>query len=324
MTGASAPGSDTQPENSDNNEPPQPMSKRAKTFIVGAVLVGLSGGITAAVEGAFQSVVDGVVGVFKPEEAPSAKPTNGTGGPTPKSVPPPFTVQVEEVHPWDACPGGGGGMVYLKPPPISAINAEWKRRFTPPYDVLDEKSDFDAKYSGQPATYTILNVTVQGKTDTSVVIKNVKVRAEKVSPAPKALRLALSGACGDSSASHFSIDLDSPQQRKEFKAGVNEVGVERVRKFPFEVTKGEPETMEIVPFTNASDYRFKLVISWSSGAEKGDLVVGDLNHKGWSFRVVSGYQSEKYLVDQDAIARPISEAKVTDPFGEMEERRQGS
>ncbi|MBT1098353.1 hypothetical protein [Streptomyces sp. Tu102] len=56
----------------------------------------------------------------------------------------------------------------------------------------------------------------------------MKVRPDKVAPAPKALRLKVAGGCGDGSASRFSIDLDSPGQRKVFKAGKNGLGAELV------------------------------------------------------------------------------------------------
>lgn len=75
--------------------------------------------------------------------------------------------------------------------------------------------------------------------------------------------------------------------------------------------------MMVVPFTNNSDYRFKLSIAWSSGSRKDVAVVGDLDHEGRPFRVVSGYQSEKYIIDQDSVARPFNEPKLTDPFEEI-------
>ncbi|MFE5214060.1 MULTISPECIES: hypothetical protein [unclassified Streptomyces] len=310
MADTNTPDADTQSDGSGDGQQAQPMTKKAKAFILAAVLVGVSGAIETTSNDASTWLINGIVSPFK------------GNGPHPKrSTAPPFTVQIKETSPWDSCDSGspGGGMVYLKPPSASALEKEWKRRFTPPYDVLDERSDFDIKHSGQPATYTILKVTVQGATDTSVVINDVKVKPVAVTPAPHALRLAVSGACGDGADSSFSIDLDSPGQKKVFREGKNVTGAKLVRKFPFEVTKSTSETMEVVPFTNESDYRFKLVISWSSGSRHDDTVVGDVNHKNRPFRVVSGYQSVKYRVAQNTPAKQIQEPKVTDPFVEMQQ-----
>jgi hypothetical protein len=179
------------------------------------------------------------------------------------------------------------------------------------------KSNFDRTYSGQPANFVILNMQIHGKSDEAITINDVSIVPVKVTPAPRALRLAPEGGCGGSSKSRFSIDLDSPGQRKLFKAGNDDAGTELVRRFPYQVTKSEPESMEILPFTNMSDYSFRLAISWASSAGKSVTVVGDVNHGNQPFRVVSGAQSQKYKVGQDATARPYAEKKVGDPFDDL-------
>jgi len=316
MADTDTPDADTQSGDSDGGQPPQALSKRVKAFIWTAVLVGLSGSIAAITQGAVTWVTDGIAHPFKSDTTTEPSPSNHGTGPTTSLAKAPFTVTIDQTSPWDACENGSG-MVYLKPPSIAAINDEWKRRFIPPYDVLGLKSSFDKTHSGQPANFAILNVQIHGKSDEAVTINDVSIVAVKVSPAPKALRLALEGGCGDSSKSRFSIDLDSPSQHKVFKAGNNDAGAKLVRRFPYQATKGDPETMQILPFTNESDYSFKLSISWATSAGSSSTEVGDLNHGNQPFRVVSGAQSQKYIVGQDAAARPFVEKKVDDPFDEL-------
>ncbi|MER7921830.1 MULTISPECIES: hypothetical protein [unclassified Streptomyces] len=320
MADTNTPDADTQPNGSGGNQQPQPMSKKVKTFVWAAVLVGLSGSITAITQGAVSWVTDGIAHPFKDDDA-KPKPSSPKTGPTTSMAKTPFTATLEQPSPWDSCENGSG-MVYLKPPSLAAIDTEWKRRWVPPYDIMGLKSNFDKKYLGEPANFVILKVQIHGTSDEAITINDVSIVPVKVAPAPKALRLKSEGGCGGSGESQFSINLDSPGQRKVFKVGKDESDAELVRRFPYQVTKSVPETMEILPFTNVSDYSFRLAISWASSAGKSVTVVGDLNHGNQPFRVVSGAQSEKYKIGQDATARPYAETKVDDPFDELPAEQQ--
>ncbi|MFJ9104318.1 hypothetical protein ACIRJM_38295 [Streptomyces sp. NPDC102405] len=315
MADTNSPEASTQSDGSGDNQQPQQMSTKVKAFVWAAVLVGLSGSITAITQGAVTWVADGITHPFKADDA-KPKPSIPKIGPTTSLAKTPFTVTVDQPNPWDSCVNGSG-LVYLKPPTLAAIDDEWKRRLAPPYDVMGLKSNFDKKHLGQPANFVILNVQIHGRSDEAITINDVSIVPVKVTLAPKALRLKFAGSCGGTSQSRFSVNLDSRGQRKVFKTGTNDAGVELVRRFPYQVTKGEPETMQILPYTNESDYSFRLAISWASSAGKSVTVVGDLDHGNEPFRVVSGAQSEKYIVDQGESAHPYKEQKVDDPFDDL-------
>ncbi|MBT1098354.1 hypothetical protein [Streptomyces sp. Tu102] len=138
----------TQPDDPENSESQQPWKNRVKAAVVGAVAAGLLASVAALAQGALDGVFDGVIGLIKGEDDAKAKSLG--------QAKPPFTVTIERISPWDAC-DNGSGMVYLKPPSLTAIQEEWKKRFEPPYDnSMGEKSDFDQKYQGQPANYVVL------------------------------------------------------------------------------------------------------------------------------------------------------------------------
>ncbi|MFC0848165.1 hypothetical protein ACFH04_31305 [Streptomyces noboritoensis] len=298
MTDATTPESTGQSDADDTGEPQQSAGRQAKTWIVAAVVAGLAAGIGAETQGAFTATVDFVKDLFT-----TTDPHDDV----------PLTAKASFVDPWDVCEGGGG-MVYLKPPTLPAIEQEFGKRWKI-NSSYSTQSTFDSTYEAKAANYTIVNLLIQGKSADAVVIKRIRVKPVEVRPAPKALRLRSSGGCGDANMSRFSVDLDSPQQQLKFKDGKTDQGKQRVSGFPYRVTKADPEAVVVVPVTNQSYCRFDFLVEWESGEQSGVLEVGDGDHQNAPFEVVSGSASPKYSIDQDLKARPMTESKVVDPLG---------
>jgi hypothetical protein len=281
-------------------------AKQMKTWVVAAVVAGLAAGVSGEAQGVFSSMVGQVKDWFAP--------------PSPdESVP--LTAEATVVDPWDVCVGGAG-MVFLKPPSLTAVTQEFGKRWGGSDPNYWKTSTFDTRYEAKPANYAIVNLLIQGKSSTAVIIQRVKVKSVSVKNAPKGLRLRTFGDCGDANMSRFLVDLDTQQPQLKFRDGRDEDGKRRVSSFPYKVTSSDPETAVIVPMTNEHYYRFKFVIEWKSGKDSGELEVGDSSRGDAPFEVVSGSASKQYTLNQDLKPQPTNEPKVTDPFAEIDAQGQ--
>ncbi|MFE5088366.1 hypothetical protein [Streptomyces mirabilis] len=306
MAETATPDHADQSEGSGGEEPQPGPAIRARTWLVTAVVAGLAAGIGVVAQDAVTSTVDSVKdSLFPPDSGGAA----------------PLTAKASMVDPMDVCEGGGG-IVYLKPPTILAAEQEFNKQLKRPTGLLVNDSTFDAEHEARAANYGIINLLIQGKGEQAVTISKIRIKAVKVQPAPKALRIRSEGGCGDANMSRFSVDLDSPQARLKFKDGRTDEGKQRVSGFPYQVTQSDTETVVIVPVTNKSDYRFKIAVDWESGDQSGTLEVGDGKRHDDPFEIVSGAASAKYSLGQEMAGKdkirlklfPFKEGPIVDPF----------
>jgi hypothetical protein len=281
-------------------------AKRMKTWVLAAVVAGLAGGVSGEAQGLFSATVNEVKGWF------SSPPADANT---------PLTAEASVVDPWDVC-GGGTGMVFLRPPSLSAVTQEFSKRWNGSDPTYYKTSTFDARHEAKPANYVIVNLLVQGKTAQAVIIDNITVKPISMKAAPKGLRVRTSGGCGEANMSRFLANLDAPQPRLSFKDGRDDDGKRRVSSFPYKVTSSDPETAVIVPVTNEHYSRFKFVIHWKSGTQSGELEVGNSGNHDAPFEVVAGSASQKIQIDQRLKPQPLDEPEVTDPFEEIDTQGQ--
>lgn len=119
-----------------------------------------------------------------------------------------------------------------------------------------------------PAGRQLIEVTVQGTGDETVVLQDMNVRVQSTS-APLAwnnFQMA-TGCGGDVDPKSFSIDLDdaSPQ----VKPGSGQ------RDFPYKVSEKDPEVFFIIANTDLHDVRWYLELEWSSGKRHDSLRIDD-------------------------------------------------
>ncbi|MGW3037461.1 hypothetical protein ACWDCB_40480 [Streptomyces sp. NPDC001178] len=299
MAETTTPDHADQSEGSGREEPQPGAAIRARTWLVTAVVAGLAAGIGVVAQDAVTSAVDGVKNSLLP----------------PPTGEPPLTAKASMTDPMDVCEGGGG-VVYLKPPSVPSVEREFNKKSS------DDSSTFDTEHEARAANYGIINLLIQGKGEQAVTISKISIKAVKVQPAPKALRIRPTGSCGDANMSRFSVNLDSLQQQLKFKDGRTDEGEQRVSGFPYQVTQSDTETVVIVPVTNKSDYRFKIAVDWESGDQSGTLEVGDGKRHDEPFEIVSGAASAKYSLGQEMVGQdkvrlklsPLKEGPVIDPF----------
>lgn len=112
-------------------------------------------------------------------------------------------------------------------------------------------------------------VTVQGTTGRSVVLQSARVEVLGRSPARAGAYLP-SSCQAVQAQRYFRVDLDQPVPEL---VPVSHDGP--VVTFPFRVSDTEPELFVITAMSPGAEVEWRLHISWTAGAEEGELVVDD-------------------------------------------------
>ncbi|MYY85872.1 MULTISPECIES: helix-turn-helix transcriptional regulator [unclassified Streptomyces] len=119
-----------------------------------------------------------------------------------------------------------------------------------------------------PAGRQLIEVTVQGTGDETVVLQDMNVRVQSTS-APLAwnnFQMA-TGCGGDVDPKSFSIDLDDGSPQVKPQSGQ--------RDFPYKVSEKDPEVFFIIANTDLHDVRWYLELEWSSGKRHDSLRIDD-------------------------------------------------
>ncbi|MFF2523045.1 transcriptional regulator [Streptomyces liangshanensis] len=127
-----------------------------------------------------------------------------------------------------------------------------------------------------------VRVTVQGKSDTAVVLQALHVRiAAKRAPLPYNAYNMSPGCGGSITPRLFDVDLDSSRPIARSKAG-NDAGepIPAVS-FPYKVSATDPEILLATGRTVTCDCEWYLELEWSSGARSGTVRIDD---RGKPFR----------------------------------------
>ncbi|MGX7829071.1 hypothetical protein ACTG9Q_28710 [Actinokineospora sp. 24-640] len=120
-----------------------------------------------------------------------------------------------------------------------------------------------------------VTVTVQGLSKTSVVIQEIRVQVLGRAPLSDALYLPL--GCQEGVVPRlYSVDLDADEPVMSVEQGTTPG--------PYRVDETEPEQFVITPAVETGLVDWQLIIKWTSGDKKGELVVDD---SGKPFRTAS-------------------------------------
>jgi hypothetical protein len=151
---------------------------------------------------------------------------------------------------------------------------------------------YDLAEGGAPASTSSVILTVQGRTETAVVLTDLKVRVVERRPVPTGN--VLDDPCGDvGTFRSMSVDLDAepPRVEAEFDKDILDLYRENVPpaerrpiRFPYQVRASAPETFWIFASTADCDCDWVVDLSWQSGGRSGTEVIDD---GGDPFRTVS-------------------------------------
>ncbi|WP_328345043.1 helix-turn-helix domain-containing protein [Streptomyces violaceus] len=197
----------------------------------------------------------------KPSPAPSSDRTTAPphGGRKP-SVPLTWSVNSQV---WKL--GCGHDYVVAKPP-----------RQVPPPPAPQDAGVWAATQGAVHGGETLVELSVQGRTDTAVVLNALRVRVVgRTAPAPGNAYAMDQGCGGAVTPRSFDVNLDKDRPIAHAVAGSDTgVPIPAVR-MPYRVSAEDPEVLLVTARTVTCDCRWYLELDWSSQGREGTVRVDD-------------------------------------------------
>nr|WP_237556720.1 helix-turn-helix transcriptional regulator [Streptomyces sp. SID5464] len=220
----------------------------------------------------------------KPSPAPStpgAGPPTGAGGATPGT---PLTWSANS-QAWKL--GCGHDYVIAKPP-----------EQVPPPPAPQDAGTWAATQAAVHGGETLVELSVQGRTDTAVVLEALRVRVVGRTAPAQGNAYAMDQGCGGSiTPRHFDVNLDMDRPIARAVAG-NDAGtpIPAVR-MPYRVSARDPEVLLVTARTGTCDCRWFLELEWSSQGRRGTVRIDDA---GRPFRTSGIKELPRYMYDTSA------------------------
>ncbi|MFF5339402.1 helix-turn-helix domain-containing protein [Streptomyces althioticus] len=210
--------------------------------------------------------------------APS--PVGSSAAPDDAPAGPPLTWSVDD-HAW--AHGCGHDYVVAKPPAQ-----------VPPPPAPQDARTWAATQGAVHGKETLVELSVQGRTDTAVVLTALRVRVTGRSAPASGNAYAMDQGCGGAlTPRYFDVDLDKDRPIARAVAG-NDAGtpVPAVR-MPYRVSATDPEVLLVTARTEGCDCRWWLELDWSSQGRTGTVRIDD---RGRPFRTsaVAGLPHYEY------------------------------
>ncbi|MER6107843.1 helix-turn-helix transcriptional regulator [Streptomyces hirsutus] len=146
----------------------------------------------------------------------------------------------------------------------------------PPPPVPQDAGAWAATQAAVHGGETIVKLSVQGTSDTAVVLTALRVRVTgRTDPAPGNAYAMDQGCGGALTPRYFAVDLDKDRPIARAVAG-NDAGtpIPAVR-MPYRVSAKDPEVLEVTATTADCDCRWYLELDWSSGGRSGTVRIDD-------------------------------------------------
>lgn len=244
--------------------------RRLPRWVVGLVVVGVGAAITGAVSGGVTSLGSGLWDRVAGE-----------------SEPPPLTLDVtraadDTTNFYFARAAAELGSV-PSPDLGSTARVEWARGL-----------------GAADAYTTAVEVVVQGRSSSSVVLTGLDVRVLDRAPPPPGTVVRARG--GDAIAvRHFSIDLDQTPPAAESRPSDEPTGgPDAAIDFPYTVSDAAPEVFLLFARTDRCDCAWTAELRWTAGGEGGATAIDDA---GRPFRTVSAAAAIDYQEAESGLVR---------------------
>ncbi|MGY0070707.1 helix-turn-helix domain-containing protein [Streptomyces sp. QTS137] len=146
----------------------------------------------------------------------------------------------------------------------------------PPPPVPQDAGTWAATQAAVHGGETIVKLSVQGTSDTAVVLTALRVRVTgRTDPAPGNAYAMDQGCGGALTPRYFAVDLDKDRPIARAVAG-NDAGtpIPAVR-MPYRVSAKDPEVLEVTATAAGCDCRWYLELDWSSGGRSGTVRIDD-------------------------------------------------
>ncbi len=123
---------------------------------------------------------------------------------------------------------------------------------------------------------TNVEISVQGKTSTAVVLEALRVRVVgRNDPAPGTAYSMDQGCGGVITPRYIAVDLDKDRPIARSVAGSDlDRSIPAVR-FPYRVSSRDPEVLLVTARTESCDCRWYLELDWSSQGRTGTVRIDD-------------------------------------------------
>ncbi|WP_042428612.1 helix-turn-helix domain-containing protein [Streptacidiphilus anmyonensis] len=169
----------------------------------------------------------------------------------------------------------------------------------PPPPSLEQTGAWASALGGVPGGHLRLQLTVQSTNGQPVVLHALFVHVISSKPAPKGNAFTPGSGCGGGlDPASFAVNLDQPVPRTTPVAGYVGNGVTAtVTNFPYQVSAGDPQVLDVDASTVGRDVSWYLELSWSSGDRQGQLPI---TSQGRPFRTVGLQGDPAYFYDGTA------------------------
>ncbi|MFI8891237.1 helix-turn-helix domain-containing protein [Streptomyces paradoxus] len=218
---------------------------------------------------------------LKPSSPPSVRTTPPSGG---TASAPPLTWSADS-QAWKL--GCGHDYVVTKPP--SQV---------PPPPVPQDAGVWAASQNAVHGGETLVRLSVQGRTDTAVVLEDLRVRVVgRSAPAPGNAYAMDQGCGGSITPRSFDVDLDKDRPIARALAGSDAGTPIPAVRMPYRVSARDPEVLLVNARTQGCDCRWYLELDWSSQGRTGTVRIDDA---GRPFRTSGIKGLPRYTYDTSA------------------------
>ncbi|MFI7412157.1 helix-turn-helix domain-containing protein [Streptomyces sp. NPDC049627] len=222
----------------------------------------------------------------KPSPKPTAtagSPSKGTGRQRP-STGLPLTWSANS-HVWQA--GCGHDYVISRPP-----------QQVPPPPAPQDARTWAASLSAVHGRQTMVEISVQGRTSTAVVLEALRVRVVGRSAPVAGNAYAMDHGCGGAlTPRYFDVDLDMDRPIARPVRGNDSGTPIPAMRLPYRVSAEDPEVLLVDARTTGCDCSWYLELDWSSQGRTGTVRIDD---HGRPFRTTSIGALPRYAYDTSA------------------------
>ncbi|GAA3059847.1 helix-turn-helix domain-containing protein [Streptomyces glomeratus] len=205
----------------------------------------------------------GVRASGSPESKGGSSAETKSDAPVPTGVPLAWTADSQI---WDGGCGHdyviGKGPAQVPQPPVEQDSGVWA-----------------ATQQAVPGRQTMVQISVQGKSSTAVVLAALRVRIVSRGTPVTGNAYAMGQGCGsDLPPRNFSVNLDVDRPIAHARPGNDSGKPVPAVQFPYRVSAEDPEVLQVTATTEAYDCNWYLELDWSSQGRTGTVRIDDHGH----------------------------------------------
>ncbi|MEU6105333.1 helix-turn-helix domain-containing protein [Streptomyces flaveolus] len=146
----------------------------------------------------------------------------------------------------------------------------------PPPPAPQDAAPWAATQGAVHGGETLVRLSVQGRSDTAVVLEALRVRVVGRTAPAEGNAYAMDQGCGGSiTPRYFAVDLDKNRPVARAVAGNDSGTPIPAVSMPYRVSAKDPEVLLVTAATSSCDCRWYLELDWSSQGRKGTVRIDD-------------------------------------------------